>query len=187
MLGPGHADNNAELQRLWSIGQFPLLLDEERTIVETTCIIEHLDAHHPGASQWIPDGDDGRHVRFLDRFFDLRIMEKMQVPVANALRPNEHRDPYGVDKAIDQLRTGYDWLEQNLSAGPWAVGDRFTMADCAAAPALFYADWIEEIGESRPRLFAYRQRLLAHPSVKRAVDGARPYRHYFPLGAPDRD
>ncbi|WP_246444626.1 glutathione S-transferase family protein [Sphingomonas sediminicola] len=85
------------------------------------------------------------------------------------------------------LHTAYDWLEANLGEGPWAVGESFTMADCAAAPSLFYADWIEEIGPDRPRLAAYRARLLAHPIVARAVDEGRPYRHYFPLGAPDRD
>ena len=86
-----------------------------------------------------------------------------------------------------QLRTAYDWLEANLGDGPWAVGEQFTLADCAAAPSLFYADWVEEIGAGRPRLAAYRARLLAHPAVARAVDEARPYRHFFPLGAPDRD
>jgi glutathione S-transferase len=81
----------------------------------------------------------------------------------------------------------YDWLEANLPESEWAAGDAFTLADCAAAPALFYADWVEEIGEARPRLKAYRARLLAHPQVSRAVEEARPYRPYFPLGAPDRD
>ena len=126
-------------------------------------------------------------ARFLDRFFDLRIMDRMQVSVANALRPEEHRDPYGVERSLEQLRKGYDWLEANLGDGPWAIGDTFTMADCAAAPSLFYADWVDEIGPTRPRLQAYRARLLAHPAVVRAVEGARPYRAYFPLGAPDRD
>lgn len=186
-LGPDQPANNEELAARWPIGQFPLLVDGDRTIVETSCIIEHLQAHHRGRHDWIPDGDLGRRVRFLDRFFDLRIMEKMQVSVANALRPEEHRDAYGVKRSLEHLRKGYDWLEANLDDGPWAVGDAFTLADCAAAPALFYADWVEEIGPKRPRLQAYRARLLAHPAVARAVDGARPYRAYFPLGAPDRD
>jgi glutathione S-transferase len=88
---------------------------------------------------------------------------------------------------MERLRTAYDWLEAKLGAGPWAAGDEFTLADCAAAPSLFYADWVQEIGPSRPRLSAYRARLLAHPTVKRAVDEGRAYRHFFPLGAPDRD
>jgi glutathione S-transferase len=114
-------------------------------------------------------------------------MNQMSVAVFNALRPEEARDPYGVDRAMERLRTAYDWLEANLDEGPWAVGDQFTLADCAAAPSLFYADWVDEIGDARPRLKAYRQRLLAHPVVARAVDEGRPYRAYFPLGAPDRD
>ena len=111
----------------------------------------------------------------------------MQASVANALRPEEHRDPYGVAKSLKQLNLAYDWLEANLGDGPWAVGEEFTLADCAAAPSLFYADWVEEIGPNRPRLAAYRARLLAHPVVARAVAEGRPYRAYFPLGAPNRD
>jgi glutathione S-transferase len=103
------------------------------------------------------------------------------------LRPEESRDPFGVEQALAGLRTAYDWLEENIGEGPWAVGEEFTLADCAAAPALFYGDWIEQIGGERPHLGAYRARLLAHHAVARAVDEARPYRSYFPLGAPDRD
>jgi glutathione S-transferase len=113
-------------------------------------------------------------------------MANMQVPVSDALRPSEHRDPYGVEQARGRLRRAYDWLETQLG-DEWAVGAHFTLADCAAAPSLFYADWVEEIGPARPRLAAYRARLLAHPAVARAVDEARPYRPFFPLGAPDRD
>ena len=104
-----------------------------------------------------------------------------------ALRPEGSRDPYGAQQARGNLHVAYDWLEANLGEGPWAVGEAFTLADCAAAPSLFYADWIEEIGDGRPRLQAYRARLLAHPQVSRAVEEARPFRQYFPLGAPDRD
>ena len=187
MVDPDHPKNMEELKRHWPFGQFPLLLDDGRAIVESTCIIDHLQAHHPGRRAWIPDGELGRRVRFLDRFFDLRVMEKMQVSVFNAMRPEGERDPCGVARSLEQLRTAYDWLEANLGDGPWAVGEPFTLADCAAAPSLFYADWVEEIGPERPRLAAYRARLLAHPIVARAVDGGRPYRHFFPLGAPDRD
>ena len=186
LLEQDHPENFVELKRHWPFGLFPLLLDDGRPVVETTVIIEHLQANHPGPNQWIPDGEAGRHVRFLDRFFDLYVMNQMNAPVANALRPEEARDQFGVDKAMERLRTAYDWLEANLGDGPWAIGDRFTLADCAAAPALFYADWVEPIGD-RPKLAAYRTRLLAHPVVARAVDEGRPYRSYFPLGAPDRD
>ena len=180
-------ENFEELKRHWPFGQFPLLLDNDRPFAESTPIIEHLQAEHGGIHRWIPKGDIGRRVRFLDRFFDLRVMQQMQVSVGNALRPEADRDPYGVARSLEQLRMAYDWLEENLGDGPWAVGEEFTLADCAAAPSLFYADWVDEIGPDRPRLSAYRARLLAHPVVARAVDEGRPYRAYFPLGAPDRD
>lgn len=180
--------NMEELKRHSPYGLFPLLIDEGRPVFESSTIIEHLHAHHRGSNDWIPEGETGRRVRFLDRFFDLYVMGNMQRPVADTIRPEGvNRDPFGVEKARGDLHTAYDWLEANLGEGPWAVGESFTMADCAAAPSLFYADWIEEIGPERPRLAAYRARLLAHPTVARAVDEGRPYRHYFPLGAPDRD
>jgi glutathione S-transferase len=180
--------NMEELKRHSPYGLFPLLIDEGRPVFESSTIIEHLHAHHRGSNDWIPEGETGRRVRFLDRFFDLYVMGNMQRPVADTIRPEgANRDPFGVEKARGDLHTAYDWLEANLGEGPWAVGESFTMADCAAAPSLFYADWIEEIGPERPRLAAYRARLLAHPIVARAVDEGRPYRHYFPLGAPDRD
>lgn len=180
--------NMEELKRHSPYGLFPLLIDDGRPVFESSTIIEHLHAHHRGSNDWIPEGETGRRVRFLDRFFDLYVMGNMQRPVADTIRPEGvNRDPFGVEKARGDLHTAYDWLEANLGEGPWAVGESFTMADCAAAPSLFYADWIEEIGDGRPRLKAYRSRLLAHPAVSRAVEEGRPYRHYFPLGAPDRD
>lgn len=175
----------AELKALWPLGKFPLLVDGNQVIAEATCIIEHLQAFHPAGNAWIPSGAEGRRVRFLDRFFDLHVQGNMQPAVNHAIWPD------GEGKAAARgragLRLAYDWLEANLPESRWAAGERFTLADCAAAPALFYADWIEPIGAARPRLAAYRARLLAHPAVARAVDEARPYRHYFPLGAPDRD
>lgn len=186
-VGPDQPENSAELRQRWSFGQFPLLIDGDEAISEATCIIEHLDAHHPGRHRWIPEGELGRQVRFLDRIFDLRIMANMQAVVLDALRPEAERNPADRVLAREKLNLAYDWLEAHLGEGPWAVGDAFTLADCAAAPSLFYGDWVEEIGPARPRLGAYRARLLAHPAVARAVDEARPYRAYFPLGAPDRD
>jgi len=187
MLDPEHPENFTELTKHWPFGLFPVLLDGGKPVIETTCIIEHLQAHHPTRNRWIPDGEAGRRVRFLDRFFDQYVMNNMSAPVFDALRPAESRDPYGVDKAMERLRTAYDWLEANLGDGPWAVGDHFTLADCAAAPSLFYSDWVQPIGDDRPKLSQYRARLLAYPSVARAVDEGRPYRNLFPLGAPDRD
>lgn len=187
MIGPDDPKNVARLKQHSPYGMFPLLIDEDRPVFESTTIIEYLDAHHPGPIRWIPDGEAGLRVRFLDRFFDLYVMGNMQKSGLDILRPEGCGDPYGANKARADLHIAYDWLEANLGDGPWAVGEQFTMADCAAAPSLFYADWIEEIGPARPKLSAYRARLLAHPIVARAVDEGRPYRPYFPLGAPDRD
>ena len=184
---PENEENYAELKRIWPFGKFPLLLDDGEPVMETSCIIEHLQAHHRGPNTWIPDGELGRRVRFLDRFFDLHVQDNMQPAVNHALRPEGMGDAYGAEQGRKNLHLAYDWLEANLPDNGWAAGDTFTLADCAAAPALFYADWVEEIGDGRPKLKAYRGRLLAHPVVARVVDEARPYRPYFPLGAPDRD
>jgi glutathione S-transferase len=183
---PENEANYAELKSYWPFGKFPVLLDEGKPIVETSCIIEHLYVHHRGPNEWIPDGELGRRVRFLDRFFDLHVMENMQKIATDPLRPEGSRDAYGVDRARANLNTAYDWIE-GQQGEPWPAGEAFTLADCAAAPSLFYADWVEPIGDRRPKLAAYRERLLAHPAVARCVDEGRPYRHYFPLGAPDRD
>jgi len=179
--------HGAEFAALAPFGQFPLLVDEGEVIAESSIIIEHLQRHHPGSNVWIPDGDAGLRVRFLDRVFDQRVMDRASLAVGDALRPEGQRDPHGVTQAMDKLRQSYDWLDRNLAEDGWAAGEAFTMADCAAAPALFYADWVEPIGAHRPRLTRYRQRLLAHPAVSKAVEQARPFRAYFPLGAPDRD
>jgi glutathione S-transferase len=184
---PENEENYAALKRLWPFGKFPILVDVGRVIAETSYIIEHLQAHHAGPNKWIPDGEPGRQVRVLDRVFDLHVQGNMQPSVNHALRPEGMGDPYGAEQGRKNLLVAYDWLEENLSGDGWAVGDDFTLADCAAAPALFYADWVEPIGDSRPKVSAYRARLLAHPAVSRCVEEARPYRPYFPLGAPDRD
>lgn len=184
---PDNEENYAQLKRLWAFGKFPLLVDNGKPVIETTCIIEHLQAHHRGPNEWIPAGKLGRRVRFLDRFFDLHVQGNMQPAVNHALRPEGKGDAYGAEQGRKNLLIAYDWLEANLSDNAWAAGDGFTLADCAAAPALFYADWVEEIGDIRPKLSAYRARLLTHSAVSRCVEEARPYRAYFPLGAPDRD
>jgi len=186
LIEADHPENMAELKRHWPFGKFPMLLDDGEPLIDSTPIIEYLYAHYRGAHDWIPVGEMEQRVRFLDRFFDLYVMENMQKISTDPLRPEGARDDYGVEKARANLRVAYDWIEGQLG-DPWAVGDKFTLADCAAAPSLFYADWVEPIGDTRPQLAAYRARLLAHPPVARAVDEARPYRHYFPLGAPDRD
>src|SRR5437764_3342829 len=139
---PENEANYAELKRIWPIGKFPLLVDNGRPVIETSCIIEHLQAHHRGPNEWIPAGDPGRRVRFLDRFFDLHVQGNMQPAVNDALRPEGKGDPFGAELGRKNLLIAYDWLEANLGDGSWAAGDSFTLADCAAAPALFYADWV---------------------------------------------
>jgi len=178
-----------ELAALWPIKRFPVLVDEGRTWFEASIIIEHLAIAHPGAVQLIPASpDEAQEVRLMDRFFDNYISTPQQKIVADSLRPAESRDPYGVAEARKLLDTAYRWLEQELSDGrEWATGTAFSMADCAAAPFLFYADWTHAIGPQFLQVHAYRRRLLARPSFARAVDEARPFRSYFPLGAPDRD
>jgi glutathione S-transferase len=186
MIDGDHPENFAELTRHWPFGKFPLLLDDGEPLIETTPIIDYLYAHYRGENDWIPAGEMEQRVRFLDRFFDLYVMTPMQRIVAEALRPDDAKDPFGAEAARKELNTAYDWIEGQLGE-PWAVGDAVTLADCAAAPSLFYADWVEPIGDARPQLADYRARLLAHPAVARVVDEARPYRPLFPLGAPDRD
>jgi glutathione S-transferase len=178
---------NTELASLWSLKRFPVLVDRDRTILETSTIIEYLQIHHAGSVSLIPQGDAGVEARMLDRIFDNYVMTPVQKLVLNQLRPEADRDAYGVAEARGVLDTMYVWLDERLAGRTWGAGEAFTLADCAAAPSLFYADWAHEIPSRHTRLRAYRARLLARPSIARAVDEARPFRGYFPLGAPDRD
>jgi glutathione S-transferase len=178
---------NADLAALWPLKRFPVLEDRGRTILETSTIIEYLQVHYPGPVCMIPEGDAGIEVRMLDRIFDNYVMTPMQKIVLNQLRPEPDRDSYGVTEARGNLDRIYEWLDARLSGRTWIAGETFTLADCAAAPSLFFADWAHAIPPIYANLHAYRRRLLAHPPVTRAVDEARPYRSYFPLGAPDRD
>lgn len=188
ILDADHPENAAELARRWPIAKFPLLVDGGTTVFETSAIIEHLAAFYPGSVPLIPaDAKDAVAARMLDRVFDCYVMGPMQIIVSDALRPEEARDPYGVTQARTALDTIYGWLDHELTGREWAAGDAFTLADAAAAPALFYADWAHPIGEDRTTLRAYRARLLARPSFARCIEEARPYRRFFPLGAPDRD
>jgi glutathione S-transferase len=188
MLGPDQPQNGAEFARRWPVAKFPLLVDDGVTVFETSAIIEYLAAFHPGPVALIPkDAKDAVPVRMLDRVFDNHVMSPMQVVVADAMRPEDSRDAYGVARAKAALDTIYAWLDHELVGRRWAVGDEFTLADAAAAPALFYADWVQPIGDGLGVLRAYRARLLGRPSFARCIDEARPYRSFFPLGAPDRD
>lgn len=180
---------NEERLALWPLGRFPVLVDDGKTVAETSIIIEYLDLHHRGPVRMLPDDPKAAlEVRFMDRFFDNYIMEAMQKPVFEALKTEDpERRAAAMADAAKALDTAYGWLETVLAGRTWGAGEDFTLADCAAAPSLFYADWVHQIGENYPRVRAYRTQLLARPSIARAVEEGRPYRSYFPLGAPDRD
>jgi glutathione S-transferase len=173
---------------LWPLARMPVLVDDGRTVVESSVIVEHLDLYRPGPVRLVPeDPREALEVRRLDRIFDHYVSTPMQKIVFDAARPASARDPAGVAEAHALLETAYRWLERELAGREWAAGAAFTLADCAAAPALFYADWVHPIAPEFAGLRAYRARLLARPSYARAVDEGRPFRHVFPLGAPDRD
>lgn len=188
MLDPDHPENAAELARRWPIAKFPLLVDRDTTVFEATAIIEHLAAFHPGPVRLIPsDIKAAVPVRMLDRVFDNHVMSPVQSIVSDALLPEPERDPGAVIRARRALDTIYAWLNGALFGRRWAAGDAFTLADAAAAPALLYAHWVHPIGADQLALTDYRACLLARQSVSRCVDGARPYRPFFPLRVPDED
>lgn len=187
-LGPETPEHAAEWLRRWPVGKFPMLLDGDIAVVETSIIIEYLQQTRPGAVRLLPgDARQALDARFLDRFFDLHVMSPVQHAVGGALSGDADKAREALVHARDKLELGYAWAETQLPGRTWACGDAFTLADCAAAPSLFYADWVHRIGAAYPLLRAYRARLLARPSFARAVEEARPYRPLFPLGAPDRD
>lgn len=187
-LSPENADILAEFARRWPIQRFPLLVEGDRQVMEATTIIEYLDVHHRGPTRFIPDDADAAiEVRMLDRFFDNYIHTPLQKIVFNQIRTEADRDPYGTADARRMLDTAYAWLDQRMDGREWAAADALSLADCAAAPALFYADWTHRIDPIFANVHAYRARLLQRPSFARCVDGGRPYRYFFPLGAPDRD
>jgi glutathione S-transferase len=184
----GDADSFAELAKLWPLRLMPVLTDDGEVVREASIIIEHLMLRHPGPVRLIPqDAKAALHVRFLDRVFDNYVMGPMQRVVGDALRGAGERDPRGVADAKARLDQSYEWLDGELKGRNWAAGDDFTLADCAAAPSLFYADWVHPIAEKFGTVRAYRARLLKRPSFARAVEEARPFRAFFPPGAPDRD
>lgn len=188
MVHPDDPRTVADWIALWPLKRFPVLVDEGRTIPEASIILEHLGLHHPGPVRLIPeDPRAALAVRMMDRVFDNYIMTPMQKIVGDSLRPEEERDLRGVAEARSMLDAAYGWLNNATARRQWAAGDAFSLSDCAAAPALFYADWAHPIGGAFPHLLSYRRRLLERPSFARAVDEARPYRPLFPLGAPDRD
>jgi len=171
------ADRTA-FKALWPVGKFPVLRDDarDRTVPESTVIIEYLDAHYPGRTKLIPaDPGRARQVRLVDRFIDLHIHLQMQKVMGDRLRPADKKDPYGVDEARAQIATALGVLDRDMAGKTWAMGDEFTLADCAAAPALFYANMVQPFGDSHENVAAYLQRLMKRPSYARALKEAEPY------------
>ena len=179
----GDPAQRAEFLRVWPIGKFPVLRDEDRekTIPESSIIIEYLQQHYPGKVKLIPeDADDARETRLLDRFFDLYVHEPMQKIVTDRLRPAGSDDPHGVEHARKVMRTAFDMLEKDMAHRTWAAGESFGLADCAAAPALFYANKVMPIADHHPHLARYLDRLMQRPSYARVLIEAQPYFAMFP-------
>jgi glutathione S-transferase len=193
-LTPGDEGEVAFLKQVHPAGKFPVLVDGETTVMETSSIIEYLALRHPGAAPLIPDDpDEALTTRTLDRVFDNYVMTNMNRVVAahfldrdNPMAgPRDTPDAAEVEGGKRRLRQAYEWLERWLSQN--SLPPHVSLVTCAAAPSLFYADWVERIPEDCPRLAALRAELLALPAVSRCIEDARPYRAYFPPGAPDRD
>jgi len=179
----GDAASNAAFKKIWPIGKFPVLRDEARdqTIPESSIIIEYLTRHYPGRTKLVPeDADLARETRLRDRFYDLYVHVPMQKVVTDRLRPKGMNDPYGVEQAKAQILTALGMIEPEMATKTWAMGEAFTMADCAAAPALYYANLVVPFSTTHENAAAYLGRLLDRPSFARAVREAEPYRHLFP-------
>lgn len=178
------AEARARYLNLWPIGKIPLLRDEaaDRTLPETTIIIEYLEQRFSNARPLFPRDEDARlQARLWDRFFDLYIHVPMQKIVADRLRPEGEKDARGVAEARATLKTAYDMIERQLAGKQWVLGEDFTIADCAASPALFYSSIVAPFAQTHPNVSAYFERLLARPSFKRVLKEARPYFHLYPF------
>jgi glutathione S-transferase len=176
--------SSAEMLSFWPVGKIPVLRDEARarTVPETSVIIEYLDQHYPGATSLLPlDAEAALDVRLWDRFFDLYVQVPMQKIVVDRLRQAGQGDELGVEEARASLRKAYALAERQLQGRIWVASDAFSLADCAAAPALFYAGIVEPFAQEFPALAAYFERLLLRPSVARTLREARPYFSMFPL------
>ena len=182
MVDGEHPNNAAAIAKLSPTGQFPVLVDGARVVVESAAIIEYLDLHHGEAPPLVPpDPREAIEARQMDGIFDDYVMAPLTRMVLNAIREEGKRDPQSVDEARATLDKSYAWLERWMAQREWAANGRFGLADCAAAPALFYAHWGHPIPPAHAALRAYRARLLARPTIRRVIDEARPWRHYFPL------
>lgn len=171
-------DSAAPFKKMWPVGKIPVLRDEarDRTVPETSIIIEYLARYFPGRTQLVPqDPDLARQTRLADRFYDLYVHQPMQKVITDRLRPTGQNDTYGVEEARRLLRLAYGMIEADMAGKQWAMGDDFTMADCAAAPALFYGEMAEPFTKTHRNVAAYRERLMARPSYARALKEAEPY------------
>ena len=178
----GNEREHAAFVKIWPIGKFPVLRDDarNRTIPESSIIIEYLAQYYPGRTALVPaDSGAAIDMRMHDRFFDLYVSEPMQKIVADRLRPEGRKDAFGVEQARARLRTAYGMIEQDMATRQWAMGDDFTMADCAAAPALFYANKVMPFGDHR-NVSSYFDRLAARPSYARAFRESQPHLAMFP-------
>jgi glutathione S-transferase len=181
-----NATERAALLKLWPIGKFPVLVDEARnqTVPESTVIIEYLDRYYPGRTKFIPaDADRAWQARLRDRFYDLYVHQPMQRIVGDRLRPEGKKDPHGVEEARARLRTSYAMIDREMAVRSWAMGEAFSLADCAAAPALFYANEVMPFGEDHGNVAAYFGRLKARPCYARVLKEAEPYFAMFPREA----
>jgi glutathione S-transferase len=182
LLKLGDPGERAAHLALCPTGKMPLLMDGQRPVFETSIIIEYLQCQHavPGRTL-IPQAPDAAlEVRLWDRLFDLYVMTPMQALTADLLRPDGERDAGSVAQARAGLASAYAFIERQLEGRSWVAGEAFSMADCAAAPALFYAMAYLPPAPQQVRLAAYVERLLAHPSVALTIDQARPYFKFFP-------
>ncbi|MET0250989.1 MAG: glutathione S-transferase family protein [Novosphingobium sp.] len=186
VIGPDHPEHSEELGRRSPIGKFPLLVDGDRAVFESTAIIEYLDLCYPGTVPLLPrDPLEAVEARMLDRVLDNYVMEPMSAIVTAHIRSPGSPDADVIARARATLDRTYPWLDGWL--GRRGESDGIGLIECAAAPSLFYADWVHPIPAEYDRLGQWRKRLLALPAVARCVDDARPYRPLFPPGAPDRD
>jgi glutathione S-transferase len=177
------ATSRAEFEKVWPIAKFPVLRDDTKdlTIPESSIIIEYLAQHHPGKTQLLPkDADLAREVRLRDRFYDQHLHQPMQKVVGDRNRPAESKDPQGVDEARKLMRRALDMIERQLQSRVWSVGEAFSMADCSACPALFYANKVMPFADTHPAAAQYLQRLMQRPAFARVLEEAQPYFKYFP-------
>jgi glutathione S-transferase len=182
----GDPDSLASFKSLWPIAKMPVLVDEERGAVvpEASIVVEYLALHHPGPARLIPaDPGAALEVRLRDRFYDLHVHQPMQTIVGDRLRADGEKDPTGVAAARRALATAYDLIEARFAPSPWAAGSEFGLADCAAAPALFYANKVQPFEADRPSIAAFLDRLKARPSFARVLAEAEPYFGMFPAEA----